>query len=67
MSNRGDATRTRTAKAKPLSVKQRGDKATLSLRQTLGLPATTNDAAVLGTALAIGWAMTKVEQRAKAA
>ena len=52
MSNRGEATRTRTAKAKPLSVKQRGDKATLSLRQTLGLPATTGDTAVLGTTLA---------------
>jgi hypothetical protein len=46
------ASRTRTTTTKPLSVKQRGETATQSLRQALNLPAATGDAAVLGTALA---------------
>src|SRR5258707_14269330 len=52
MSSRGSTTRMRAATTTPLSLKQRGEKATLILRQTLNLPATDADATVFGTALA---------------
>ena len=51
-SNGATQTRTRTVKVKPLSAKQRGEKAILLLRQTLELPATEGDAMVFGAALA---------------
>jgi hypothetical protein len=45
-------TRTRTTIVKPLSVKQRGENATLSLRQALNLPVADGDTTAFGTALA---------------
>lgn len=52
MSSSNGATRTRTVKVKPLSAKQRGEKAALLLRETLDLPAIEGDATVFGAALA---------------
>jgi hypothetical protein len=58
MSSRGDAKRAptriraRTATTKPLSVKQRGEKATLSLRQALNLPVADGDTTAFAAALA---------------
>src|SRR5689334_12573893 len=44
-------TRTRTVAPRPLTAKQRNDKAMLLLRQTLDLPAIEGDATVFGAAL----------------
>lgn len=51
-SNSATRTRARTVKLKPLSAKQRGEKATLLLRQTLDLPPIEGDVPVFGAALA---------------
>ncbi len=52
MSSRGQATRARASVAtKPLSIKQRGERAANALRQTLNLPAVDGDAAAFTTAL----------------